>query len=872
MSHFSAPRAKISIIAEQTDGKHSSPDPYAWLRDRQNPEAIAYLEAENRYTADVMKPTESLQSDLYCEMVGRIKLSDTSVSVRRGSYLYYTRTEKDMQYAIHCRRLKTMRAPEEILLDENKLAEGEKYFRIGNFSVSPDHNLLAYSVDTTGDETYVLAAKDLRTGKLLPERIPNTSYTLQWANDNRTFFYTVLDKAKRPFKLLRHALGTPHSSDAVVHHEKDQRYDIAIAKTRDHGYLLLEIESLTTSEVRVLNADAPEERFRVLLPRRQDVEYSVDHHTGSFYVSVNDTGRNFRLIRMHAAGGPPEEIIPHRPAVMIESVEAFRDHLVLIEREDGLSHVCVRELKTGASHRAEMPESVYSLPHAENAEFDTNWYRFGYTSLVTPRSYFDYNMNTRRRVLKKQTAVRGGYDAAKYKTERLFAAAPDGSRIPISIVYKKSLRRNGKAPLLLYGYGAYGITIDPSFKSDRLALLDRGFAYAIAHIRGGEDMGKAWHDSGRLLHKKNTFTDFIACADLLVANRYTSPSKLMIEGGSAGGLLVGTVLNMRPDLFGAAVAKVPFVDIVNTMLDASLPLTIAEYEEWGDPHEKKFFDYIRSYAPYENVGPKQYPHILVTAGLNDPRVQFWEPAKWVAKLRAVKTDNHVLLLKTNMGGGHFGKSGRYEKWKDIAFEYAFLLQTAAGSWKHGHASGHGKRHVIAKEGGVDIDSLSLLQRILLISDGTLTDAIEAAYLEPIQLVKLGIQSAPARSAVESLDLKSGEWLMQRDILLRGATSGNNYVYARTLIALDKLDPNLRRDLIESDNPIGRLWVQYKLETRKEILKIWRLPAGRLGRYFGHAASAGLLARTYRVISGGEPVMLITEYFPLEPGADGDDEA
>lgn len=866
MAHFSAPRAKTSVVKTRLHRKILT-DPYAWLRDRQNPEVIAYLEAENRYTADVMKPTEDVQSQLYREMVGRIRQSDTSVATRRGPYLYYTRTEKGRQYKIHCRRFKSMRAPEEILLDENQLADGEKYFRIGNFSVSPGHDLIAYSVDTAGDEAYTIYIKDLKTGGLLPEHIPNTYYTLQWANDNRTFFYTVLDKAKRPYKLLRHGIGTPTSSDVVVHHEKDQRFELEILKTRDHKFLLLEMQSLATTEVRVLNADTPGGRFRVLLPRRQNIEYTADHHNGWFYMRINDTGRNYRLVKLPAAGGPLEEIVPHRPAVMIESVEAFRDHIVLIEREDGLSHVCVRDVKTGASHRAEMPEAVYSLPHAKNEEFDTDWYRFGYTSLVTPLSHFDYNMSTRRRVLKKQSAVRGGYDATQYKTERLFAAAPDGTSVPISIVYKKPLRRNGKTPLLLYGYGAYGITIDPEFNADRLSLLDRGFAFAIAHVRGGEDLGKAWHDDGRLLNKKNSFSDFIVSAEHLIANHYTSPSRLMIEGGSAGGLLMGAVLNMRPELFAAAVAKVPFVDVVNTMLDASLPLTVAEYEEWGNPQEKKFFDYIRSYAPYENVESQRYPHLLVTAGLNDPRVQYWEPAKWVAKLRATKTGDQVLLLKTNMGAGHFGKSGRYEKWKDIALEYAFLLTTAAGEWKHGYAASHGKRHAIAKEGGVDIDSLSLLQRILLISDGTLTDAIEAAYLEPVHLVKLGIQSAPARAAVEALDLKAGEWMMTRDILLRGATSGNNYVYARTLIALDKLDPALRRDLLESDNPIGRLWVQYKLETRKEILKIWRMAAGRLGRYFGHAASAGLLARTYRVISGGVAVMVITEYFPLEPGAE-----
>jgi oligopeptidase B len=866
MSHFSAPRAKTSVIKTRIHNRTLA-DPYAWLRDRQNPETIAYLEAENRHTADVMKSTEGLQSQLYREIVGRIRQSDTSVATRRGPYLYYTRTEKDRQYEIHCRRFKSMRAPEEILLDENELAAGEKYFRIGDFAISPNQDLIAYSVDSAGDEAYTIFVKDLNTGKLLAERIPNTFYTLEWANDNRTFFYTVLDKAKRPYKLLRHAIGKPHTIDVVVHHERDQCFELEIHKTRDHKFLLLEIQSHATSEVRILDAEAPEDRFRVLLPRRQAIEYSADHHKGWFYIRINDAGRNYRLVKSPVAGGPLEEVVAHRPAVMIESVEAFRDHIVLIERENGLSHVCVRDVKTGASHRAEMPEPVFSLPPAENAEFDTDWYRFGYTSLVTPLSHFDYNMKTRRRVLKKQSTVRGGYDASQYKTERLFATASDGARVPISIVYRKPLRRNGKSPLLLYGYGAYGIPMDPEFHSDRLSLLDRGFAFAIAHVRGGEDLGKAWHDAGRLLNKKNSFTDFIACAEHLVANGYTSPSRLMIEGGSAGGLLMGAVLNMRPELFAAAVAKVPFVDVVNSMLDESLPLTVAEYEEWGNPREKKFFDYIRAYAPYENVGPKRYPHLLVTAGLNDPRVQYWEPAKWVAKLRAAKTDHNVLLLKTNMGAGHFGKSGRYEKWKEIALEYAFLLTTAAGEWKHGYPASHGKRHAIAREGGVDIDSLSLLQRVLLISDGTLTDAIEAAYLEPIHLVKLGIQSAPAVAGVEALDLKAGEWMMQRDILLRGATSGNNYVYARTLIALDKLDAGLRRDLLESDNPIGRLWVQYKLETRKEILKIWRLPARRLGRYFGHAASAGLLARTYRVISGGVPVMVISEYFPLEPGAE-----
>jgi oligopeptidase B len=649
-------------------------DNYFWLREKDNPEVREYLEAENQYTEQVMAPLKPIQETLYKEILGRIQETDLSVPVRRDDYFYYTRTEEGKAYAIYCRKHGSLESAEELLLDGNVLAAGHKYFRLGNFSVSPDHRLLAYSTDVEGDEAHTIFVKDLATGELLPDRVVNTYYSLEWANDNRTFFYTMLDAAHRPYRVFRHRLGA--ASDGLVYEEPDGRFSLGVGKTRSRRFLVIHLGSALTSEVRYMDANDPEGSFRVLLPRTQEVEYDASHHGEFFYIRTNEGAKNFRLMRTSAANPSRdnwEEIIPARPNITIEGVDSFEDYLIVYERERGLEKICVRDGNGALSHYIDFPEPVYTVGATGNPEYRTQTLRFVYASLVTPASVFDYDLETRERELRKQYIVKGGYDASQYQSERIFAKAPDGTEVPISLVYRRGFEKNGRGPLLLYAYGSYGHSIDPGFSSDRLSLLDRGFAFAIAHPRGGAELGEEWHDQGKLLAKKNTFSDFIACAVHLIENRYTSPDRLAIMGGSAGGLLVGAVLNMRPELFRAAIAKVPYVDNLNTGLDPTLPLTISEYEEWGNPEHEEYYNYIKSYSPYENVAPLHYPALLVTAGLNDPRVSYWEPAKWVAKLRGTKKDENVLLLKTNMGSGHFGPSGRYEGIKEVAFDYAFLL-------------------------------------------------------------------------------------------------------------------------------------------------------------------------------------------------------
>jgi oligopeptidase B len=642
-------------------------DNYFWLRDRQDPDTVAYLEAENAYTKEKLQHTEALQAALYAEMLGRIQQTDLSVPVKRDEYFYYTRTEEGKQYAIHCRKKGV--GPEEVLLNCNLLAEGHKYFRLGAFIASPNHRLLAYSVDFEGDEKYTVRVKNLDSGELLADEMPNTSSTVEWAADNATFFYTILDEALRPYKVFRHALGV--KEDALIYHEPDERFTVDLSSTRSRSYIFININSSLTSEIRYLPRDQPRGDFRILLPRVVETEYDATHRGDSFFIRTNDGAKGFRVVEapiVDPAKANWKEIIPGRDGITIESVSAFADYLVTEERHRGLTQIYIRDMRTGAQHAIEFPEPVYTAELGANAEFNSKLLRFHYTSLVTPASVYDYDMQTRERELKKQQQVLGGYDPQQYQSERIHTG-----EVPISLVYKKGFARDGRAPMLLYGYGSYGISIDPSFSSDRLSLLDRGFVYAIAHIRGGMDLGKPWHEAGRLLQKQNTFTDFIACAEKLIAEKYTSPARLAIMGRSAGGLLMGAVTNLRPDLFAAAVAGVPFVDSLNTALDASLPLTVGEYEEFGDPSKPEFYEYMKSYAPYENVTAQAYPAMLVTAGLNDPRVSYWEPAKWVAKLRALKTNDRPLLLKTNMGSGHFGASGRYEYLKETAIEYAFLV-------------------------------------------------------------------------------------------------------------------------------------------------------------------------------------------------------
>jgi oligopeptidase B len=652
-------------------------DEYYWLREKTNPDVIAHLEAENRYTGAVMKPSEALQENLYNEILGRIKETDLSVPSRIDDYLYYYRTEQGKQYPIHIRRRAKPEGPEEVTLDLNELAKGLKYFRLGVYAVNPSHKLLAYSTDISGDEKFTLFVKDLSAGKLLEDRIPNTSYSAVWAEDGKTIFYTTLDAARRTDKVWRHRLGTRPEQDQLVYQEKDERFYVDVRKTRSRKYLFISTASAVTSELRYLEADRPDGEFRLIEPRTQGVDYEADHHGKHFYIRVDDKGKNYRLVT--APVDKPSkanwrEIAPHRDDVYLEHVYAFRNHLVTLQRERGLRRLRIEDFRSRQAHYIEFAEPVYTAAPIQNPEFDTNLLRFQYTSLITPASVFDYDMDTRKRDLKKQTEVLGGYNPSLYAMERVWAKAPDGAEVPISLVYRKPLERDGGRPLLLYGYGSYGAPSEPYFSSNYLSLLDRNFIYAVAHVRGGAEMGRLWHDAGKMLSKKNTFTDFIAAAEHLVNRKYTSSDRLAIEGGSAGGLLMGAVVNMRPDLFTAVIAKVPFVDIVTTELDPSLPGTVIEWEEWGDPNKKEFYDYIKSYSPYDNVREAQYPHMLITGGLNDPRVSYWEPAKWTAKLRAMKKGNNLLLLKMNMGAGHFGASGRYERLKETAFEYAFMLQ------------------------------------------------------------------------------------------------------------------------------------------------------------------------------------------------------
>jgi oligopeptidase B len=649
-------------------------DNYFWLREKENPEVIAYLEAENAYYRTKMKPVETLQEELFKEIVGRIKQTDLSVPTREDNFYYYSRTEEGKNYPILCRKRGSLDAPEEVMLDLNRLAEGQKYFRLGISAVSPDHRLLAYSVDNAGDEVYTIQVKDLATGQLLPDRILNTYYTFAWAADNKTFFYTTLDAAKRPYRAWRHTLGG--EADKLIYEEKDEKFYLRLSKSRSKQYIFINLGSFTTSETRYLRADDPNGAFRAIEPRRQDVEYDVEHHGDIFYMRTNDNAKDFRLVQAPVKDPGRKnwrEVIPHRPKVYLEGMEAFRDHLVLLERENAQVRLLVQDLKSGQTHHVDCPETIYSIFPAANPEFNTSTFRFNYTSLVTPMSVFDYDMAGRRRTLLKQEEVLGGYDRAKYETARIFAAAPDGQQVPVSLVYKKGLKKDGSNPALLYGYGSYGSSANPAFSPYRVSLLDRGFIYAIAHIRGGSDLGRTWHDDGKMLRKKNTFTDFVACAEAVIEQGYTSKERLAAMGGSAGGLLMGAVVNLRPDLFRAVVAMVPFVDVLNTATDPTLPLTVIEYEEWGNSNLKEYFDYIRSYSPYDNVQKREYPHMLITAGLNDPRVSYWEPAKWTAKLRSMKTSDNLLLLRTNMASGHGGASGRYDRWKETAQDYAFLL-------------------------------------------------------------------------------------------------------------------------------------------------------------------------------------------------------
>ncbi len=672
----------VAKIIPKTDTLHGDIriDNYFWLRARDNPEVIEYLEAENEFTSAMMAHAQVLQDRIYNEILARIKETDVSVPEKLNDYYYYRRTEEGKQYPIYCRKHSNLDAQEETLLDQNELAKGHAYFDVGMFSISPNHRFIAFAVDTTGFEIYTLYIKDLSTGRLLDDRITNTAYSLTWANDNATIFYTILDGTDRPYKLFRHTLGSRQSEDMLVYHEEDPMMWVEISKTRSKGYLILELSSHTTSEIHFLDADTPEGDFTVIAPRRQGVEYHIDHHEDRFFILTNEKAQNFKLMEAPSKNSSKDnwqEVIPHQDSVMIEGFDLFKNHLVVYTREKGLEQIRIINLKNNESHYVDFPEPVYTLWSTGNREFDTKVLRFTYMSLVTPRSVFDYDMDEKTRELKKQYEVLGGYDPSEYRSERIFARAKDGTMVPISLVYKRGMKRDGRNPLYMIGYGAYGTSEDPYFSSIRLSLLDRGFIYAIAHVRGGGEMGRSWYEQGKLLNKINTFTDFIACAEHLIQEKYTAPNRFVITGGSAGGMLVAAVMNMRPGLFNAVVADIPFVDVLNSMLDSSFSRNVLEFEEWGNPRDREYYYSIKSYSPYDNVTAQDYPNILITAGWNDIRVTYWEAAKLTAKLRALKTDNNLLLLRTKMESGHLGASGRYDFYKDIAFEYAFILDVLA---------------------------------------------------------------------------------------------------------------------------------------------------------------------------------------------------
>jgi oligopeptidase B len=677
-----APRPPVAekIKHEVTANGQTRIDYYYWLRERENPKVIEYLKAENDYLKAVMKPTEALQETLYQEIVGRIKQTDMSVPYRWQGYYYYTRFEEGKEYPVYCRKKGSLEAAEEVLLNVDTLAEGHAYFHVAGFTVSADNNLIAYGTDTVSRRLYTIHFKNLMTGETLADEIPNTSGQGAWANDNKTVFYALKDTTTlRPFKVMKHILGSDPAEDKEVFVETDETFNVYVYKSKSKKFLFIVCDSTLSTECRFMDADNPDGEFKVIQPRERDLEYSVEHFKDKFYIRTNYQAKNFRLMATPVDRTTKEnwqEIIPHRDDTLLENFDVFDNFLVLEERSAGLIQLRLIRWQDRSEHYLDFGEETYEASIGNNPEFETDWLRYDYSSLTTPNSTFDYNMATKEKKLMKQQEVLGGFNPEDYHAERLSATASDGVKVPISLVYRKGLQKNGDNPLLLYGYGSYGASTNPYFSSVRLSLLDRGFIYAIAHIRGGQEMGRAWYEDGKLLKKKNTFTDFIACAEHLIAEKYTRPEKLFAMGGSAGGLLMGAVVNMRPDLFKGVVAAVPWVDIITTMLDPTIPLTTNEYDEWGNPNNKEYYDYMLSYSPYDNVEAKNYPALLVTTGLHDSQVQYWEPAKWVAKLRAMKTDNNPLLLDTNMEAGHGGASGRFRRYRVTALEYAFFLNLA----------------------------------------------------------------------------------------------------------------------------------------------------------------------------------------------------
>ncbi|MBL4586638.1 MAG: S9 family peptidase [Flavobacteriales bacterium] len=659
---------------------HTRTDNYFWLKERENPEVINYLEDENAYTEAKLSDTKQFQEDLYKEMRGRIKENDESVPNLDNGYFYYSRYEQGKEYRLHCRKKENLQAEEIIFIDENELAKGHDYFSLGGVEVSDNNKIAAFGTDTISRRLYTMRFKNLETGEMYSDAIPNCSAGGAWAKDNKTFFYTSKDEETlRTNKIMRHILGTDVSEDVEVFNETDETFSCYVWRTKSLDYVMIGSFQTVSTEFRMLDANDPEGKFSVIQPRERDHEYEVSHFEDKLYIITNWNAKNFRLMETSVNTPGKEnwkEVIAHRENTLLEGIELFRNFMVLEERTDGLTRIRVINQRNEEEHYLNFGEEAYTAYIGTNSDFDTETLRYGYSSLTTPWSTLDYDMSTKEKELKKQQEVIGDFDPANYQTERVMATADDGTLVPMSIVYRKGTEKNGKNPTLLYSYGSYGSSTDAYFSSVRLSLLDRGFVYAIAHIRGGQEMGRQWYDDGKLLNKKNTFTDFINCGEYLIKNGYTNNENLFAMGGSAGGLLMGAIVNMRPDLWRGIVAAVPFVDVITTMLDETIPLTTSEYDEWGNPNEKQYYDYILSYSPYDNVEKHEYPNMLVTTGLHDSQVQYWEPAKWVAKLRVNKTDENLLLLHTNMEAGHGGASGRFESLKETAMEYAFMFKLA----------------------------------------------------------------------------------------------------------------------------------------------------------------------------------------------------
>ncbi len=658
---------------------HARTDDYYWLKERENPDVIAYLNAENNYVDAIMTDLSEFQEELFEEMKGRIKEQDESVPYIDNGYWYYVRYNEDQEYPVHCRKKSDLEAPEKIILDVNELAKDYDFYRAAGLTVSPDNQILAYAEDTLSRRIYKIVFKNLKTGEMLADEIPNTDGSIVWANDNRTVFYGMKDKTLRVFKIMKHRLGTDAANDELVYHEKDATFNLDIGKTKSKKYLLMASSQTLSDEYRYLDADNPDGAWVVFQPRERNLEYSIDHAGGKWYVRTNMEAKNFRIMSAEeetTQKGNWEEVIPHRQDVYVHGIELFKNYMVLTERVNGIRNIRIKSWDATEDHYVDFGEDSFVAYVSSNREYHTDIVRIVYQSMTTPSTTYDYDMKGKALDLKKQQEVLGGFDSNNYESERIYATARDGAKVPVSIVYRKGFKKDGTQPLLLYAYGSYGASMDPSFRSTRLSLLDRGFAYAIAHIRGGQEMGRQWYEDGKLLNKKNTFTDYIDCGDFLVNEKYTSKDNLFAMGGSAGGLLMGAVVNMRPDLFKGVVAAVPFVDVVTTMLDETIPLTTFEWDEWGDPHKKEYYDYMLSYSPYDQVEAKGYPAMMVTTGLHDSQVQYWEPAKWVAKLRDQKTDGNPLLLHTNMEAGHGGASGRFRSLKETAMEFAFMLDLA----------------------------------------------------------------------------------------------------------------------------------------------------------------------------------------------------